>query len=181
MKPRRCINFEPAEIRLFMPLLAVLATVVSWSGLFMFLFCLVNQGWEKEIPLRLHAAGSSERLPNRARSPEIVIQEDGTVLFNGSMVDSAIDKTLPSLRNVIRAHMHSPDAATTVVFVEDQATFERVIDVLNVFAACDYTNCRFVFLTEPIVGPRLPRKDDPNPNAPPSPMQKYLRSLRSGL
>lgn len=179
MKAGRC-NFEPTEVRLSFLMLAFWSPALSIILIFYVLSVICAPPREARLNLKLHPAGSAERLPNRSKSPEIFIQEGGAVYFNNSAVDSNTDKRLPGLRRLVLAHMRSSDAAATVVFVEDQATFERVIDVMNVFEACDYTSYRFVFLTEPMVGPRLPRNDDPT-NALPSPMQEYLRSLRSGL
>jgi len=162
MNTRRCIiSHESTEMRLFMPLLAVLAIAVSWIGLCIFLFCLVSQVWEKEIPLRLHATGSSMHLPNRAQSPEIMIREDNQVEFDGKPCDTPSSRNLMELRSKIHAHHIKPDAIKIVVFVEADARYERMIDVLNAFAACQCTRYHTVILP-PSVGPRVPNVREPD-------------------
>lgn len=144
-----------------MPLLAVLAIAVSWIGLCMLMFCLVNQTWEKEIPLRLRATGSSEHLPNRTQSPEIVVREDYQVEFNGQPCDTRSNRKLPDLRAKIRGHIAKTEATNIVVFVEAEARYERLIDVLNAFAACKCSCYHLVFIPS-LVGPRQPYVREPD-------------------
>jgi len=136
-------------------MLAVLAITVSWAGLFMMIFSIVNQSWEKEIPLRLHVTGTSERLPNRAQSPEIVIREDDRVEWEGQILSDRSRRKLTDLKQKILAHLLKPDPAKIVVWVEPEARYERMVDVLNTFMACKSTSYHMVVLP-PFVGPRLP-------------------------
>lgn len=160
MKARRCLHFEPVEIRLFMPLLAVLAVSLSCVGLGMLIFSIVNQAWEKEIPLRLHAAGSSELLPDRSQSPEIVIREDDQVEMDGRLCDTKSNRSLPDLRKKIKAHLSEPGAAKIVVLVEAEARYERMIDVMNAFLACKCDRYHTAILPS-FVGPRMPPERGP--------------------
>jgi hypothetical protein len=161
MKAGRCIYFEPMELHLFMPSLAVLAVAVSWIGLCMLMFSIVNQSWEKEIPMRLHAAGTSERLPNRVLSPEIVIREDDRVEWEGQILSDGSSRGMPDLKKKMRTHFLKPDAAKIVVWVEAEARYERMVAVMNTFMACKCTRYHVVVLP-PLVGPRKPHQKGPD-------------------
>jgi biopolymer transport protein ExbD len=143
-----------------MPLCAVLATTVAWTALCMFLFCLVNQPREKEIPLRLHGAGSSEQLVNRSQCPEIIVREDDQVEFDGVLCDHGLSRQLPQLRKKIQTHIIKPDAAKIVVFVEAEARYERMIDVLNALTASKCGRYHVVILP-PFTGPKVPYVREP--------------------
>lgn len=141
------------EIRLFMPMLAVLATSVSWIGLCMFLFHVINLKWERDIPMRLHARGVSEVLLQRGESPVIVIREDDQVEYEGRICSTHSERVMPDLRKKIQAHLRKPNAAKIVVLVEAEARYERMIDVLNTFLGCSSTHYHMSVLA-PFVGPR---------------------------
>ncbi len=148
-----------------MPSLAVLAIAVSWIGLGMFRFALVEleKRWERDIPMRLHAAGTSDRLPNRAQSPEIVIREDDCVEWEGQILSDGSNRKLPDLKKKILAHFLKPDAEKIVVWVEAEARYARMVDVLNTFIACQCTRYHMVVLP-PLVGPRRPISTDLKPD-----------------
>lgn len=140
-----------------MPSLAVLAIAVSWIGLGMFRFALVEleKRWERDIPMRLHAAVTSERLPNRTQSVEIVIRADDRVEWEGKILSDGSSRRLPDLKKKILAHILKPDAAKIVVWVEAEARYARMVDVMNTFMACKCTRYHMVVLP-PLVGPRRP-------------------------
>jgi biopolymer transport protein ExbD len=165
MKTRRCIDFESLELHLFMPSLAVLAIAVSWIGLCMLMFSIVNQSWEKEIPLRLHASGSSEKLPNRAQSPEIVIRADDRLEWEGQILSDGSSRSLTDLKKKILAHFLKPEAVKVVVWVEAEARYARMVEVQNTFMACQCTRHHMVVLP-PLVGPRRPISTDLMPARP---------------
>ncbi|MGV3661706.1 MAG: ExbD/TolR family protein [Prosthecobacter sp.] len=143
-----------------MPLLVVLGTGMSCYGILMLIWLLMNQQWEREIPLRLHAKDSHQELAGRARCPEIVVRADDQVEMDGHVSDTRTSRMLPSLRTKIRRHLATTDAIKIVIYVEAEACYERMMDVLNACAACQCTQYHLVIL-EPLVGPRLPYVREP--------------------
>lgn len=101
-----------------------------------------------DIPMRLHVAGTSERLPNRAQSPEIVIRDDDRVEWEGQILSDRSSRRLTDLKKKILAHFLKPDAAKIVVLVEADARYERMVDVLNAFIACKSTHYHMVVLSQ---------------------------------
>ncbi len=77
----------------------------------------------------------------------IGILEDGTVMMNDESFDSPRDKALPTLTKTLRrlAASSSQQQQTVLVTIqaEEQASYERVIDVLNSLHQAQIQNVTF--------------------------------------
>ncbi|MDI1311862.1 biopolymer transporter ExbD [Prosthecobacter sp.] len=82
------------------------------------------------------------------------ILEDGTVLLNEEAFDSPKDKALPMLTRTLRRVADSSAQQKQVVLVtiqaEEQASYERVIDVLNSLHQAQIQNVTFTVGSEPL-------------------------------
>lgn len=169
MKTRRSIHFEPAEIRLFMPMLVLLAPTVSTVALGMWLFGLIYPKPECEIPLRLYPAGSSELLPKN--SPIVLLRGDGDVEFNGRGCLDGPDKRVRGLIEYLNKMKQAHGVVPVLVYIEPEALFERWIDVISAFQASGWTRYHMVSVPS-FTGPRIPAPrvkildDVPRPAAP---------------
>lgn len=153
MKTKRWIS-KPAEFSLFMPLLAVLSTTVSVVAPLMAFSNEQHSRRELEVPLRLLAAAERAQVPNPFTPSSIIILEDGLVMFEGQTYQPWLNQKMPELRAKIRSHMIKPDAAKLVIFMEYEAKYEQLVEVLNTFAACKCSHYQIAFLP-PLVGPPL--------------------------
>ena len=84
----------------------------------------------------------------------IGILEDGTVTMNDEAFDSPQDKALPSLTTTLHRLAQSSARQKQDVLVtiqaEEQATYERVIDVLNSLHRAAIQNVTFTVGTQPL-------------------------------
>lgn len=110
---------------------------------------------ESSVRLKLLPRDARALWAARDQHAEIVIQEDWLITFDGIACDVAGARKLPELQGRIRAHAKRPDAASIIIYVEGDAPFQRMFDVLNAFEACGNPKYRVVIIP-PFVGPRLP-------------------------
>jgi biopolymer transport protein ExbD len=84
----------------------------------------------------------------------IGILEDGTVTLNEEAFDSPREKTLPSLtatlRRLAESSARQQQTVLATVQAEEQATYERVIDVLNSLHQAQIQNVTFTVGTQPL-------------------------------
>ncbi len=84
----------------------------------------------------------------------IGILEDGTVTLNEEAFDSPKDKALPMLTRTLRRVEASSAQQNQLVLVtiqaEEQASYERVIDVLNSLHQAQIQNVTFTVGSEPL-------------------------------
>lgn len=94
----------------------------------------------------------SFKIPNNEIT--IGVLEDGTVTMNDEAFDSPRDKTLPSLTHTLLRLAESSARQKQPVLVtiqaEEQATYERVIDVLNSLHKAQIQNVTFTVGTQPL-------------------------------
>ena len=90
----------------------------------------------------------------QAKLATIGILEDGTVTMNDEAFDSPRDKALPSLTTTLHRLAESSARQGQLVLVyiqaEEQATYERVIDVLNSLHKAAIQNVTFTVGTQPL-------------------------------
>jgi biopolymer transport protein ExbD len=90
------------------------------------------------------AAQTNEDVPDEIT---VIIAEDGTVTMNEEEMDSAADKKLPTLTVTLANLKRDADSRGGKVLVtlqtEEQAKYERVIDVLNALAKARIENVTF--------------------------------------
>lgn len=153
MKPKRG-HYKPLEMPLFMPLLAILSTTVSLVAVMMFLSDKEHSTRELEVPLRLLTADEVTHLPNPLTSPSIIIEGEDIVMPKNYVYDHSWKKYLLNLNAKISAHLTKRNAAKIVIYIEPDARYGQLIDVLNTFAACKSSHYQIAFLP-PLVGPRL--------------------------
>ncbi len=153
MKTKR--GFYPqAEMSLFMPLLAMLSPTVSLVAVMMFLSDRENSKRELEFPLRMLAADKLAPAPHPVTPPSIIIEAEEMPMPKNYVYDHSWEKNLRNLRTKILEHLTKRDAEKIVIYVEPDARYEMLIEVLNTFAACKTSQYQIVFLS-PFVGPRL--------------------------
>lgn len=115
------------------------------------LFFMVMAGAVKvEHELKTALPGSTPPQAAEVELPDeitIVIAEDGTVTMNEEEFDSPKDKKLPRLTGDLVRLKKDADARGSKVLVtlrtEEQARYERVIDVLNALGKAQITNVTF--------------------------------------
>ncbi|WP_395741989.1 ExbD/TolR family protein [Prosthecobacter sp.] len=104
---------------------------------------------EKDLALRLPDAGDPAK-PVEFPAEEITvgIAEDGMVSMNEQTFDSPKDKALPTLTRTLRQVAESSRRQKQKVLVtiqaEEQASYERIIDVLNVLQKAGIQNVTFM-------------------------------------
>lgn len=108
---------------------------------------------ERELSTRLP---NCDTLPEGIEAPleELIlgISEDGTVTLNEEVFDAPKDKALPMLTRTLRravessARQKQPVLAT--IQAEEQASYERVIDVLNSLHKAEIQNVTFTVGSE---------------------------------
>jgi hypothetical protein len=88
-----------------------------------------------------------------------VIRADDRLEWEGQILSDGSSRRLPDLKKKILAHVLKLDAAKIVVWVEAEARYARMVDVLNTFMACQCARYHMVVLP-PLVGPRRPISTD---------------------
>lgn len=108
---------------------------------------------EKDLSLKLPDPGDPTK-PVKFPAEEITIgiEEDGTVTLNDAALDSPKDKALPMLT---RALLRTADSSArqkqqvlVTIQAEEQASYERIIDVLNVLQKAAIQNVTFTVGSE---------------------------------
>ncbi|MFZ2278624.1 MAG: biopolymer transporter ExbD [Prosthecobacter sp.] len=110
---------------------------------------------ERELRTRLPNPGNPEQaVPFPAEEITIGILEDGTVTMNEEVFDTPKDKALPSLTKNLRRASESSARQQQKVLVtiqaEEQASYERVIDVLNSLHKAGIQNVTFTVGNNPL-------------------------------
>ncbi len=99
---------------------------------------------EREISIQLphpDAAGHDVRFPDAEVT--IGVQEDGTVTLNEQAFDSPRDKSLPELTRTLNRLALQKQRTLVTVQAEEQASYERVMDVLNSLHKARMSNVTF--------------------------------------
>ena len=87
---------------------------------------------EREISIQMprpDAAGHDVKFPDAEVT--IGVQEDGTVTLNEAAFDSPHDKSLPELTRTLKRLAAQQAKTLVTIQAEEQASYERVMDVLN--------------------------------------------------
>ncbi len=109
---------------------------------------------ERELRTKLPDPGDPTK-PVQFPANEITIGilEDGTVTMNDAEFDSPTDKTLPRLTDTLKRAAASSARQKQPVLVtiqaEEQASYERIIDVLNSLYQAEIQNVTFTVGNEP--------------------------------
>lgn len=174
MKTRQC-NFEPSEVRLSFLMLALWYPVLSIILMFYALSVICAPSGEARFNMKLLPRNSDALAAASEQHAEIVIQDDWLVRFNDMVCDVTGARELPELQACIRAYKKRLNTAVVVIYVEGDADFQRILDVLNAFEACGNPRYR-VIITPPFIGPRLPVE------RPSEPMRSWMaRKLQLGF
>lgn len=104
---------------------------------------------ERELKIQLPGLGTPE-LSNENTPPDeivVTVEESGMVNLNDEPFDTEADKALPNFTNTLRRLKQEADHRKAKVIVtiqaEEQARYERVIDVLNALAKVQIANVTF--------------------------------------
>lgn len=105
---------------------------------------------ERELITKLPHGGKLVKFP--VEEITIGILEDGTVTMNEEAFDSPRDKSLPTLTKTLRRLAASSSQQEQSVLVtiqaEEQASYERIIDVLNSLHLAQIQNVTFTVGTQ---------------------------------
>ena len=115
------------------------------------LFFMVMAGAVKvERELKTSLPGVSQATPDPSDVPDeitIMVSEDNTVTMNDEEMDSPTDRKLPTLTVSLARLKQDADSRGSKVLVtlqtEEQAKYERVIDVMNALAKARIENVTF--------------------------------------
>jgi biopolymer transport protein ExbD len=104
---------------------------------------------ERELKTQLPGLGTPA-LSDESTPPDeimVTVEEDGVVTLNEEEFDSPADKTLPNFTGTLLRLKQEADHRNAKVMVtiqaEEQARYERVIDVLNAMAKAQISNVTF--------------------------------------
>jgi len=122
------------------------------------LFFMVMTGsvkMERELRTRLPNPGDPEQAVQfPAEEITLGILEDGTVTMNEKVFDTPTDKALPLLTKSIRRAADSSARQKQKVLMtiqaEEQASYERIVDVLNSLHQAGIQNVTFTAGNEPL-------------------------------
>ena len=122
------------------------------------LFFMVMTGsvkMERELRTRLPNPGDPEQAVQfPAEEITLGILEDGTVTMNEKVFDTPTDKALPLLTKSIRRAADSSARQKQKVLMtiqaEEQASYERIVDVLNSLHQAGIQNVTFTADNEPL-------------------------------
>jgi biopolymer transport protein ExbD len=108
---------------------------------------------ERDLKAQLpHPGDPAKPVKFPAQEITIGIAEDGTVTMNEQEFDTPKDKALPLLtKNLIRAHESSKrqnEMVLVTLQAEEQASYERIIDVLNAMHKAGIQNVTFTVGSE---------------------------------
>lgn len=110
---------------------------------------------ERELRTRLPNPGDPEqavRFP--AEEITLGILEDGTVTMNEEVFDTPTDKALPlltkSLRRAADSSARQKQKVLVTIQAEEQASYERIVDVLNSLHQAGIQNVTFTVGNEPL-------------------------------
>jgi len=102
---------------------------------------------ERELVTKLPPGDPAQVVRFPAEEITIGILEDGTVMLNDAAFDSPTDKALPALTRTLQrlaassARQKQPVLAT--LQAEEQASYERIIDVLNSLSKAEIQHVTF--------------------------------------
>ena len=106
---------------------------------------------ERELTAKLPTSGAVVQFP--AEEITLGILEDGTVTLNEEAFDSPQDKALPmltrTLRRVAASSAQQRQPVLVTIQAEAQASYERIIDVLNSLQQAQLQNVTFAVGSEP--------------------------------
>lgn len=143
-KKRRVLNVDEVNVGFqIAPMIDVVFVIM--------LFFMVMAGAvkvERELKIQLPGLGTPVTEENAPPDEIIVaVEETGIVCLNDEPFDTATDKALPNFTNTLRRLKQEADHRKAKVIVtiqaEEQARYERVIDVLNVLAKVQIANVTF--------------------------------------
>jgi len=107
---------------------------------------------ERELITKLPRSGTMVQFP--AEEITLGILADGTVTLNEEAFDSPQDKALPmltrTLRRVAASSAQQQQPVLVTLQAEAQASYERVIDVLNSLHQAQIHNVTFIVGSEPL-------------------------------
>ncbi len=93
------------------------------------------------------AAIAPENAPEMPDEIMVTVEETGSVLLNEEELDPPNDKRMPNFKATMnRLNLEAKNRGAKVlvtITAEEQALYERVIDVLNAMAAAQVTNVTF--------------------------------------
>jgi biopolymer transport protein ExbD len=104
---------------------------------------------ERELKTQLPGLGTPSQSNEDAAPDEILVtvDEDGVISLNDEAFDSPTDKVMPDFTNTLLRLKQEADHRNAKVIVtiqaEEQARYERVIDVLNSLAKARIANVTF--------------------------------------
>ncbi len=103
---------------------------------------------EKELRTKLPTSGDPAQIVQvPAEENTIGILEDGTVTLNDAAFDSPKDKNLPkltdSLKRLATSSARQKQKVLVTIQAEEQASYERIIDVLNSLHQAEIQNVTF--------------------------------------
>ncbi len=110
---------------------------------------------ERELRTRLPNPGNPEQaIQWPSEEITIGILEDGTVTMNEEVFDSLTDKALPlltkSLRRASESSARQQHKVLVTIQAEEQASYERIIDVLNTLNKAQIQNVTFTVGNAPL-------------------------------
>ena len=105
---------------------------------------------ERELTAKLPISGAVVQFPTEEIT--LGIFEDGTVTLNEEAFDSPQDKALPMLTRTLRrvAASSAQQPVLVTIQAEAQASYERVIDVLNSLHQAQLQNVTFAIGNTPL-------------------------------
>lgn len=110
---------------------------------------------ERELVSKLPSPGDPAQVVQfPAEEITIGILEDGTVTLNEAAFDSPKDKRMPTLTRTLQRLADSSARQKQMLLVtiqaEEQASYERIIDVLNTLNKAQIQNVTFTFGNDPL-------------------------------
>lgn len=134
-----------------------IAPMVDVIFVIMLYFMVMAGAVKVEHELKTTLPGVATASASEAEDPDeiiIHIDEDGIVLMNDEEFDTPQDKTLPTLTNALIRLKQDADARGSKVLVtlqtEEQAKYERIIDVMNALAKAQIANVTFTVGSEDV-------------------------------
>lgn len=109
---------------------------------------------ERELSLKLPDPGDPEKLVEfPAEEITLGILEDGTVTLNEAALDSPTDRVMPNLTRALKqtatSSARQKQKLLVTIQAEEQASYERIIDVLNSLHKAEIQNVTFMVGNEP--------------------------------
>lgn len=132
-----------------------IAPMIDVVFVIMLFFMVMASNVKVENELKTSLPGITTATPDATDMPDeiiIAIAEDDTVVMNEEEFDTPQDKKLPLLTNNLIRLKKDADARGSKVLVtlqtEEQARYERIIDVMNALAKAKIANVTFTVGSE---------------------------------